>query len=455
MTTELEAEYKRLLAETEQYKQVTTQQKQRLSGLDNKLRELQATVGEQRWTFAVEQKTARLQTKHIRVLENRLEQSTWKLNRLYSVNLALRGALTHLLKPRRLFCRTYKQLHQELERQHHATNELVEKSILAYDQRSENLKRLVKVKDRYQQQESQGSESTMGQKREMEHEAKQRAFMVLKLRNPVLFSEDQESQETAQPAMNGELENENLEMLTEEAGGSDPQLHEDFLLEEDKFALFLFTGQLNTKIHLANSRIEELQKEILDFELDDRRCEEQCNRELKDMESKLEKRRSLVASLEQQYMDVRKALEQQKGTITNLFARMNCAPITGKFGCSTPVTDYIVTQFIGFLEELVHGLWVKQSLQGIQQASEHKDEEAPVNLLLASCISLPPPTISSPHILAPCEAHQPESELLMDLSGLRQHALLHMAELEQCSSQRAPSADQKGKKNVPHSSITA
>ncbi|CAL8336291.1 unnamed protein product [Merluccius merluccius] len=482
MAAELEAEQRALLAQSARHEQRSARQRQHLSCLDQQVSELQVRLEEQRLLKVGKEKTARRQRRCVRFLENHLEQSTYKLNGLCRVVLDLREDHSHLLQQRSIFCRAHTQLHQQLERQQHVANQLLEKSVLAYNQRSDNLRHMVRIREKESLKKglSRDTETTREQVRA--REAKWSAFMAQKLRNVAPFIEDEESLGTDKPVLDEQVEEDNVELLTKDFQ-RDPQTHEKFLDDEDKFAVVLFIGHLNPKIEMANKRIQQLQKEILDIELNNRRCEDQCSRQLKDLQLKLEARRSLAASLEQQYIQVREAVDQQKSTIGDLFAKLNCDPalIAKRLGCAAHITDDNVVQFIGTLEEevlssfpgtpeeqvlssapgtpeeQVYGLAAKPSRQSVQQAAEREDDE-PITLPLStSCALPPPPAASRRHVPAPAEAPQLESELLLDYSVLCEVVRPGMAALEQRSSPRppsegSPSDGRRGKRKLRSSS---
>lgn len=63
-------------------------------------------------------------------------QATTKFNKLLSRNQVLRDEIDHLRLQRNNFTKIYLQLKRELEHQNNTMEDLVEKSVLAYDQRS-------------------------------------------------------------------------------------------------------------------------------------------------------------------------------------------------------------------------------------------------------------------------------------------------------------------------------
>uniref|UniRef100_A0A8C8G7X0 ODAD1 central coiled coil region domain-containing protein n=1 Tax=Oncorhynchus tshawytscha TaxID=74940 RepID=A0A8C8G7X0_ONCTS len=269
------------------------------------------------------------QRKHIRIMEVRVNQ-VLHFDKLLCSNQALRDEIDHLRRQRCSFSLMYQRLSRELLSQHNVMEDLVEKSVLAYDQRSEALARMLAVRERSKKDTSLCHTEMTELKRVIDHEIKLRSFMV------------QKSKERAEQAQRERMGGESLEtyqavhrLLVEVSGNSDlRQLGRTFVENEEKsFAYFNYINELNNNSTMLKDRINKLRVRV----------------HTHTRHRELEQRRGRANNLESQYTVVLKFLDQHKTAIAHLFNKMKCNPasIIGKLGCSAQVTDDNVTQFIG------------------------------------------------------------------------------------------------------------
>uniref|UniRef100_A0A4W5PGD8 ODAD1 central coiled coil region domain-containing protein n=1 Tax=Hucho hucho TaxID=62062 RepID=A0A4W5PGD8_9TELE len=269
------------------------------------------------------------QRKHIRIMEDRVNQvlqATKSFDKLLCSNQALRDEIDHLRRQRCSFALMYQRLSRELLSQHNVMEDLVEKSVLAYDQRSEALARMLAVRERSKKDTSLCHTEMTELKRVIDHEIKLRSFMVQKglSRRERMGGESLETYQAVH------------RLLLEVSGDSDlRQLGRTFVENEEKsFAYFNYINELNNNSTMLKDRINKLRVRVHTHTRHRTELEQRCG---------------LANNLESQYTVVLKFLDQHKTAISHLFDKMKCnpAPITGRLGCSAQVTDDNVTQFIG------------------------------------------------------------------------------------------------------------
>ncbi|XP_064823915.1 coiled-coil domain-containing protein 63-like [Oncorhynchus masou masou] len=465
-TDNLHEQHQRLLVDNDSYLVAIRKQKEHLASLDTKMKEMQTKLLQRKKEMGGRIRSLKRplhQRKHIRIMEVRVNQATKSFDKLLCSNQALRDEIDHLRRQRCSFALMYQRLSRELLSQHNVMEDLVEKSVLAYDQRSEALARMLAVRERSKKDTSLCHTEMTELKRVIDHEIKLRSFMVQKSKESVPIGEDEEAKKRrAEQAQRERMGGESLEtyqavhrLLVEMSGNSDlRQLGRTFVENEEKsFAYFNYINELNNNSTMLKDRINKLRTEILHFELENKQYDQQWQGQLKELERELEQRRGRANNLESQYTVVLKFLDQHKTAIAHLFNKMKCNPasIIGKLGCSAQVTDDNVTQFIGILEEEMHQLLMFLSQCSYKEAEEM--ELPPQNLLLVSCSLLP--TVTSSATEAPSFDDSTTEALLglgseqpLDFQTLRERVLPRVMHTEQGKVPKAPSAPLRGKKKV-------
>ncbi|KAK6319416.1 hypothetical protein J4Q44_G00106270 [Coregonus suidteri] len=113
-------------------------------------------------------------------MEDHVKQAIRSFDKLLTRNHSLRDEIDHLQRQRCTLAHIYQRLSRELLSQHNFMENLVEKSVLAYDQRSEALAHMLAVRERSKKDTSLCHTETTELKRVIDHEIKLRSFMVKK-----------------------------------------------------------------------------------------------------------------------------------------------------------------------------------------------------------------------------------------------------------------------------------
>ncbi|XP_019911296.2 coiled-coil domain-containing protein 63 isoform X2 [Esox lucius] len=411
-TVNFAKQHQHVLLDKDTYLVAIQKHKEHLVCLDTKMKEMKTKLWQRKkdmgGRISILSRTLH-QKKHIRIMEDHVNQATATYDKLLSRNKELREEIEHLRRQRCTFAQMNLCLSQKLLSQHNVMDDLVEKSLLAYDQRSDALARMLAVRERSKRETGLCLTEMTELKRVIDHYMKLRSFMVKKSKERVPMGEDEDTKKRkAEQAEREQMGGQSLEtykalhQLIVEVGGDNNlgQIITLFMEDEDNsFAYFNYMNELNNSSNMLKCHINKLRSDIVDLELEKKQYDEQCQVQLKQLQGELEQRRSMANNLKSKYTVVLKFLDQQKTAVAHLFNKMRCniAPITGKLGCSGMVTDDNVTQFIGILEEQVKLLWMVQA----QCSYKESDEVAPPpwNLLQASCSlrsSVAPSAIEAP-----------------------------------------------------------
>ncbi|CAB1315227.1 unnamed protein product, partial [Coregonus sp. 'balchen'] len=424
-TDDLHEQHQRLLVDNDSYLVAIRKKKEHLASLDTKMKAMQTKLLQRKKEMGGRICTLKRplhQRKHIRIMEDRVNQATKSFDKLLCKNQALRDEIDHLRRQRCSFALMYQRLSRELQSQHNVMEDLVEKSVLAYDQRSEALARMLAVRERRKKDRSFCHTEMTELKRVIDHEFKLRSFMVKKSKESVPMGEDEDAKKRRTE-----------QAQCERMGGES-----------------LETYQAVHRLLVEVSGDSDLRQIGRTF---NKQYDQQWQGQLKELERELEQRRGLANNLESQYTVVLKFLDQHKTAIAHLFDKMKCnsAPITGKLGCSAQVTDDNVTQFIGILEEEIHRLLIILSQCSYKEAEEM--ELPPQNPLLVSYSLLPAVTPSATE--APSFDDSTTETLLglgseqpLDFQTLRERVLPWVMHTEQGKVPKAPSTPLRGKKKV-------
>ncbi|KAL2100152.1 hypothetical protein ACEWY4_004546 [Coilia grayii] len=467
-------QHQRLLLETDSYAELNRQQKEKVAKVEAKMKAIQSKMWEKKKQMGgLSSVLSRplQQMKHIRILEDRVNQATIRFDKQLSQNKALRDDIDHVRQQRGTMARIYHRLNKELAMQHHVMDELVEKSVVAYDQRSEAVARMLAVRERSKKEAAQALTEMTELQRYIDHETKLRTFMAQKSHEHAHVTEDNEARRRKTKQSERErMGEDSLEMYQTVqkhivAVTGERNMHNiarNFVENEEKsFSYFNYINELNNKSTMLRDHINKLKSEIAHFEQQNKQRDEQWQGQLKELEAKLEQKRSEANDMEAQHQLVCKSLDQMKRAIAELFSKMNCdpSPITEKLGSSAQVTDDNVTCFIGIVEDSL----LKQ-LMILMQARFNQCEQLelpPHNMLLENCRLLPtlstsvvePPSATSFDEAALDMLHGPGSEKTLDYKTLCKHMLKRVVLTEQGRGHKPASATSapKGKKKMAFS----
>uniref|UniRef100_A0A4W3HGC2 ODAD1 central coiled coil region domain-containing protein n=1 Tax=Callorhinchus milii TaxID=7868 RepID=A0A4W3HGC2_CALMI len=254
--------------------------------------------------------------KHIHVLENQLNLATVKFNTILTKNRNLREEINNLRIHKEIYAKLFNKLNAKLQHQKKLMKEIVQESVLAYDQRMEAESRIIAVRERSEKDIQLYNTEIKELMRVIDHEAKLKEFMLIKFRQ--LVKEDRLENKLGKKSPK-ELEYETYENAYTELKkltGLDSlyTLGSQFLITEEKnYALFNFVNELNRQMEVKQERILNLKVGLSEW--DTRIC---CE--------KLEQTTKQANKYEKLGKRTTKTLEQLKSKIEITFRKIKCDP---------------------------------------------------------------------------------------------------------------------------------
>ncbi|KAI9521178.1 hypothetical protein NQZ68_010882 [Dissostichus eleginoides] len=384
-TVILKEQYKSLQEEKDQYEKLTSQQKDQLVSLEREITGSENTIQEKLTVpgglFKLKGKQSR-HWKHIRSLENHLNQYTIRFDGLLSRNMDHRKDIAHLLQQKGLWCNVAKKFNKQLATQLNQTEKMEESFTVAFQQRSEAEGRLMEVREWIEVETAHFTKRRMQLKTIIDHDTKLQTFMETKFQEVICFEENEDSKNRKKQQQD-ESGVEKLEMyrqghssLVEVTEESDlREIAHMFAQNEQKnFARISYINELQNKRNMLRHSTDKMKSDILFLEEENKGHDERINSTLKDLESELEKNRCLSDSLEQRCADVQTTLGELTGAISGLLDHIMPEAVT--------VNLDNVAHFTSILEESISDLLI--------QANNMEEEQMdPLSMLLANSELLP------------------------------------------------------------------
>ncbi|KAK5872820.1 hypothetical protein PBY51_013482 [Eleginops maclovinus] len=383
----LKEQYKHLQEENDQHKKLTSQQKDHLVSLDreitvseNRIREKLTVPG-----GLIKQKGKHHRHwKHIRSLENKLNQDTIKFDVLLSRNMDQRKDIAHLLQQKGLWCNIAKKFNKQFATQQKFTEKMEESFTVAFQQRSEAESRMLEVSEWIEVETAQFTNRKMQLNRIIDHDVKLQTFMETKFQEVICLEENEDSKnrKKQQQDQSGveklELYRQGHSSLVEVTGESD--LHQIAYMftqnDQKNFARISYINELDNKRNMLKHCSDKMKSDILFLEEENKGHDEQIKSTLKDLESELKKKRCLSDSLEQQCADVQMTVGELMADIRGLLDHIMPGAVT--------VNLDNVAHFTSILEENVSDLLIQAN-----NVEEEQMEMDPQSMLLANSELLP------------------------------------------------------------------
>ncbi|XP_031132988.1 coiled-coil domain-containing protein 63-like [Sander lucioperca] len=381
----LKEQYNNLQEENDQYKRLISQQKDNLVSLDREV-----TVSESRilemltvpgGILKQQGEHGRLR-KHIRVLENKLNQDTVKFNELLSNNMDYRKHIAHLLQQKGLWCNIEKKFNRQLATQQNITEKLGERFNLAFSQRSEAEIRMLEMRECIKVETVNFTKRRMQLKTTIAHDAKRQTFMETKFQEIIPLEEDEDSKKRKQQQQyeNGvkkmEMYMQGHSTLVQVTGEGDLRhISNMFIQNEQKnFAHISYINELHNRRNTLKTCTDKMKSDILFLEEENKGHDEKIKSLLKDLESELEKYSCLSDSLEKQCAVVQRTLDQLTTAISGLLDKIMQEVVI--------VNSDNIVHFTSILEESISNILI--------QANNLEDEYlVPEKMLLANSDLLP------------------------------------------------------------------
>ncbi|XP_051270778.1 coiled-coil domain-containing protein 63-like [Dicentrarchus labrax] len=385
----LKEQYNNLQEENDQYKKLISQQRDHLVSLDQEITAVESRI-QQKLTvpggiFKQQGKHSR-HKKHIRSLENKLNQVTIKFDEILCGNMDYRKDIAHMLQQKDLGCKIKTNFNRQIASQQSMMEKLGSKCTLAFRQRSEAESRTLEVRKCIEVESNHFIKRQMQLKIVIDHDAKLHSFMERKLQEIIPLEDDEdykkksaEKQQQHQNAANMlEMYMQGHSTLVEVIGERDlRQISQVFMDKEQKnFTHIGYINELHNKRNIMKNRTNKLKGDILLLEQENEGRNEQTKSQLEDLESELQKNSHLADTLEQQCSVIQITLDQLRTAINVLFDEITHKSVTVTF-------DNIV-HCISILEECISDLLIQAN-----DVDDEQMQQPPHNLLLSNSDLLP------------------------------------------------------------------
>ncbi|XP_035518255.1 coiled-coil domain-containing protein 63-like [Morone saxatilis] len=385
----LKEQYNNLQKENDHYKKLISQQRDHLVSLDQEITAVESRI-QQKLTvpggiFKQQGKHSH-HKKHIRSLENKLNQVTIKFDEILCSNMDYRKDIAHLLQQKDLGCKIKNNFDRQIASQQSMMEKLGSKRTLAFRQRSEAESRILEVRKCIEVESNHFIRRQMQLKIVIDHDAKLHSFMERKLQEIIPLEDDEdykkksaEKQQQNQNAANMlEMYMQGHNTLVEVIGERDlRQISQVFMEKEQKnFSHIGYINELHNKRNIMKNRTNKLKGDILLLEQENEGRNEQNKSQLEDLESELQTNTRLADSLEQQCSVIQITMDQLRTAINVLFDEIMDEPVIVTF-------DNIV-HCISILEECISDLLIQAN-----DVDDEQMQQPPQNLLLAHFDLLP------------------------------------------------------------------
>ncbi|XP_042350942.1 outer dynein arm-docking complex subunit 1-like [Plectropomus leopardus] len=376
----LKEQYKNLQQENDRYKKLNSQLKDRLVALDKEVTVSESKIRDKR---TIPGGFLKQQGKHIRILENKLNQETTKIAEVLCSNMDYSEDISHLLQQKGLCCDIDEKFNRQLAAQQKVMERLEERISLALKQRSEAKNRMLEVREGIKAETDEFIKKRMQLKTAIAHGAKLQTFMETKLKEiiPLEGDKDSKKRKKQQQYESGvkklEMYLQGHRKLVEVTGETDlgkivPMFTED---EQKNFALVGYINELQNRRNRLKNCTDKMKSDILFLEEENKGHDEQINSQLKDLETDLERYSCLSDSLEEQCTAVQRTLDQLTTAICGLSHEIMQEAVVN--------SDNIYNS-ISMLEERINNLLIQAN-----NVEEEQTNSAPQNILLANSDLLP------------------------------------------------------------------
>ena len=372
----MSAQLSKLHDQAETYTKKIEAEKRRIEELDGSIKELNASVLEQRKRLgganAVRENNMKTQ-KQIQILENRLDKSLLKFNEALAHNKQLRESIDNLRRERQAFDNIYKKLEKDLNEKKGEMTKIIELSNVAYqvrDRAQEEMK-VLKIQADREQAEFESDWKKLGKlienDRKMKELMRQREKAGIgpggkvededKLRKKIMkgnasISRDKEAQQRALQKV--QSYEEAFAKIQASTGISDiDELVATFIEAEDKnFSLFNYVNELNNEVEKLEEQISLTRREIEKYRGAGQDSDNRRKKILQDLEDKLAKTEAKAEQYEARAARTMSTVNELKHGIEDTFNRIGCntEAVSAALG-NQGVTESNMMQYLGIIEQ--------------------------------------------------------------------------------------------------------
>lgn len=347
---------------------------------EKKVKDQRVNMGGNEASRTVAQKTVKRKS----VLEGRLHRALSKYNIGLTKNATLRDHIQTMRIEKGRFQQLYKRLEKELKDLKQEIAQVIEASTLAYDQRDEAQNKILLLRDKSEKDLQQFNAEIKELQRIIDHDKALRSFMSAK-------SVTRSTEETLLSQQGRQLKKRGdgkksiasfesaFRQIQDITGESDMDvLVEKFIhVEDSNFALFNYVNEQNNECERLLDAIDQIQKNIDDFESEGDRLEEDRKGILLELEQSISEAQEMKERTKRRLTSTLKILEQLKQGISSLFGKIGCDGqlLNDLLGSAEGVKDDNVMQYLGLVEQRANELLAAQAYV------DSKDLDRPYNPL--------------------------------------------------------------------------
>ncbi|XP_062889439.1 coiled-coil domain-containing protein 114 [Mobula hypostoma] len=342
--------------------------------------------------------------KSIGIMEDRLDRALRKFNTQLMKNGQLREQIDTLRVERSRFEQLHRKLEKDLLETRKEIGSVIDTSTAAYDARDEAQTKMLQLKEKGEKDLSLHAAEMKELQRVIDHDKKLKEFMGIKAQEHPSEHEALHGtykQEQDDPARKRkDPKEETIEMyeaafqqiraLTGE-DNLDTMVRKFIEVEDRNFALFNYVNEQNSKIEKLQEEIAEVQLQTEAFKSQEMQREEDCKRVLKKTEAQQEEVSEQCELYESRLTAGKKILDQLKTGIESLFNKINCdrSILDEMLGSSSGIRDNNVMQYLGLIEQRTNELLSIQSYLSSKDYDQPYDPRKTAMLLLGHSLEKP------------------------------------------------------------------
>ncbi|XP_072100828.1 coiled-coil domain-containing protein 114 [Mobula birostris] len=342
--------------------------------------------------------------KSIGIMEDRLDRALRKFNTQLMKNGQLREQIDTLRVERSRFEQLHRKLEKDLLETRKEIGSVIDTSTAAYDARDEAQTKMLQLKEKGEKDLSLHTAEMKELQRVIDHDKKLKEFMGIKAQEHPSEHEalhgtyKQEQDDPARKRKDPKEETiemyeaafQQIQALTGE-DNLDTMVRKFVEVEDRNFALFNYVNEQNSKIEKLQEEIAEIQLQTEAFKSQEMQREEDCKRVLKKTEAQQEEVSEQCELYESRLTAGKKILDQLKTGIESLFNKINCdrSILDEMLGSSSGIRDNNVMQYLGLIEQRTNELLSIQSYLSSKDYDKPYDPWKTAMLLLGQSLEKP------------------------------------------------------------------
>ncbi|TNJ30381.1 Outer dynein arm-docking complex subunit 2 [Giardia muris] len=379
------AEAEALLAKRALFEQKISQEKEAIRSLERKLKAADKVMNDLRKERAAAEAarpTAATVEKHVRLLENRLQQTSCKYNDVLAENRRLRAAIENLRSEHIAFEKIHSGLVKEADQKVLEMTQLMERAREEFKNREETQEQLARLREQAQKEAQAFQEEWTELGRILERDARRRQLQQQQMEQQSQHLQDQaaaklaltnrtdmeaeaadraDDEATYERAFKTILESHCYpainKALAEANGDQEPHyatmrltegivnhIVDCFIAgEEHNFSLFTLTNELRAELEAKEEDLFKLKNDLIAAKLRKQEADANMKSEVQSLENQLAAIKATGEGFEQQFDKLTTSMNNVYELIEHLFKESGCETISGISAISEDIQEGFVT----------------------------------------------------------------------------------------------------------------